>query len=223
MVIYFSVIISLMFINPNNPKELDCLYRENPVKIDGQLDEWENSPSITIGDKSLESDATATIRTFWDHQNLYLAFQVQDKNLQAKQTVLDHPELYLDDMVEFLLDTKNDKRTCWNEDDIIYHINLLGQKKDDKGTFDCKTNPKWNGDAEYAIEMDGSLNDPTDSDRGYKVEISISWQEIDLTPAPGLKMGVNFAVGDNGKLFDWVNASPFRSPDAFGNLILIGP
>lgn len=224
--IYISLMIYslMMLLNPNknnNNKELDCLYTDQAIKIDGRLNEWEHGTSIIIRDKTQKSEGTATITTLWDHENLYISFQVLDKNLKAQQTVLDHPELFLDDMVEFLIDTQNDKEPCWNADDIIYHINLLGQKKDDKGTKDCITNPKWNGKAEYAIELNGSLNDAKGTDTGYNVEISISWKEIDRTPVPGLKMGVNFAVGDNGKLFDWVNASPFRSPDAFGDLVLI--
>jgi hypothetical protein len=129
--------------------------------------------------------------------------------------------LYLDDMVEFLIDTRNDKGSCWNEDDIIYHINLLGQKKDDKGTVDCASNPKWNGNAAYKINAQGTLNDHSDRDKGYNVEISISWKELELKPVQGLKIGTNFAIGDNGNLFDWAGASPFRSPSAFGNLVLV--
>lgn len=205
----------------NNEKELVCLNTNQPIKIDAQLNEWGRARSITIQDKHQESENTASILTFWDNQNLYIAFQIQDKNLQSIQTSLDHPKLYLDDMVEFLIDTQNNKDSCWQEDDIIYHINLLGQKKDDRGSFNCITNPGWNGNAEYAIKKLGSLNDPTDIDTGYIVEISISWKELNIEPVAGLKIGVNFAVGDGGKLFDWVDASPFRSPYAFGNLILI--
>jgi hypothetical protein len=210
----------MMVIHPNSNKELFCLPADQPIKIDGQLNEWGNGRSITIQDKSQKSEANAVIKTLWNNENLFIAFQVQDADLKAEQTVLDHPELYLDDMVEFLIDTQNNKDTCWNEDDIIYHINLLGQKKDDRGTVECITNPKWNGDAEFAIQLKGTLNNATDIDSGYMVEVRVSWKELGLIPVPGLKIGLNFAIGDNGILFDWVNASPFRSPDAFGNVVL---
>ena len=204
----------------NKEKELVCLYTNRTVIIDAQLNEWEHARFITIRDESRKSGNSAVIMTLWDDQNLYIAFQVKDNNLKAEQTVLDHALLYLDDMVEFLIDSRNDKGFCWDEDDIIYHINLLGQKKDDKGSIDCVTNPKWNGEAEYAINMIGTVNDSTDNDTGYTVEVSISWKELNLKPISDLKMGVNFAIGDSGNLFDWVDASPFRSPYAFGNLIL---
>ncbi len=202
------------------PKEFICLYTKNPVLIDGRLDEWGNAKSIFIADTRKETDNTAIIKTLWDKKYLYIAFEVRDKNLQAKQYVLDHPQLYLDDMVEFLFDTHNQKDSCWNVDDVIYHINLLGQKKDDRGSSGCITNPTWNGSAKYVIHMDGTLNDTTDIDIGFNIEIAISWEELEVKPFPGFKMGADFADGDYGKLFDWVGAMPFRSPYAFGNLIL---
>jgi hypothetical protein len=217
-VIFITVVMALPY---NSNKDFFCLYTNEPVKIDGELKEWNFARSIIIQDEKQKTNSNALIKTLWDNQNLYIAFQVQDDNLKAEQTLLDHPQLYLDDMAEFLLDTRNDKDSCWNEDDIIYHINLLGQKKDDRGSTDCTTNPDWNGKAEYAIKILGTLNDSTDVDTGYIVEIRISWKELDLVPIPGLRIGANFAVGDNEKLFDWINASPFRSPYAFGDLVLM--
>jgi len=203
----------------NSDKVLVCDYTKNPIKIDAQLNEkgWESAGFIILQDPKKRTDNKVFVRTLWDEQNLYVAFHVQDKNLQAKQTVLDHPQLYMDDMVEFLIDTRNDKDSCWNMDDVIYHINILGQKKDDRGTVNCATDPKWNGNAKYAIQLFGTLNDTTDIDIGYDVEVSISWEELGTKPG---SLSVDFAVGDSGKLFDWVGASPFRSPYAFGKLIL---
>jgi len=218
MVYIFLVICNIIgLLHPD--KVLVCHYTENPIKIDAQLNEkeWEFARSITLHDSRKRTDNQVIIRTLWDEQNLYVAFHVQDKDLQAKQTVLDHPQLYLDDMVEFLIDTRNDKDSCWNVDDVIYHINILGQKKDDRGTVNCITNPQWNGNARYAVQLFGTLNDTTDIDIGYDVEVSISWKELETKPG---SLSVDFAVGDSGKLFDWVGASPFRSPFAFGNLIL---
>jgi len=204
----------------NSDKVLVCHYTKIPIKIDAQLNEkgWESAGFIILQDPKKRTDNKVIVRTLWDEQNLYVAFHVQDKNLQAKQTVLDHPQLYMDDMVEFLIDTRNDKDSCWNIDDVIYHINLLGQKKDDRGTVNCTTDPKWNGNAKYAIQLFGTLNDTTDIDIGYDVEVSISWKELETKPG---SLSVDFAIGDSGKLFDWVGASPFRSPYAFGKLMLI--
>ncbi len=222
MINSYLLTLSLLFLMIPEYKELNCLYTINPIKIDGKFNEWKSAGLINLEDKSKKTGNKAVVRTLWDEQNLYIAFEVKDANLQAMQTSLDHPQLWLDDMIEFLIDTRNDKDSCWNIDDVIYHINLYGQKKDDRGSPDCITNPKWNGNARYVIKMFGTLNDTTDTDSGFNMEISISWKELELKPYPGLQIGVDFADGDHRKgTFDWAGASPYRSPYAFGNLILV--
>jgi len=222
MICTFLILFNIFTFLSASPMQFICMYTKKPVIIDGQIDnKWKRASSIVIADNKKLTDNTAVIRTLWDKDNLYMAFEVKDKNLQAEQYVLDHPKLWLDDMIEFLFDTRNDKDSCWNTDDVIYHINLLGQKKDDRGSADCKTNPEWNGSARYVITMDGTLNDPTDTDRGYTIEIAISWKELGIKPYAGFSMGADFALGDKGlAVFDWAGARPFRSPYAFGNLIL---
>lgn len=214
----FVLPIVLLFLF-NLKKEINCAYTEEPIIIDGNLKEWINVNYIYLQNEK-ESGAKAYVKTLWDDEYLYISYEVKDTNLSAVQTTKDHPELYLDDMVEFLFDTRNEKKSCWNDNDLIYHINLLGQKKDDKGSINCTTNPDWDGHAEYKIKVFGTLNDCSNADKGYVAEIKISFEELQLCPHEGLKIGANFAIGDNGKLFDWVGASPFRSPEVFGEIIL---
>lgn len=144
------------------------------------------------------------------------------KKLLAEKQMKSH--LKDNDMVEVLIDTQNDKDTCWAADDIVYHINLLGVKKDDRGTPTCQTNPLWDGNAHITVIHFGTVNDTTDIDQGYMVMLALSWTELEQKPIPGLTMGINFANSDNNgkgrQLFDWVGAWPMRSPYAFGNLIL---
>jgi hypothetical protein len=210
--------------------------KENPGKvihssfIDGKGLVAENSTgrskkgSIEIDGKKEKSENILEVSSFWDKDSLYFFFNVQDKDLRAYQSEQDHPKLYLDDMVEVLIDPQNDKDSCWNEDDMVYHVNILGIKKDDRGTPSCETNPGWNGNAGISVKILGTLNDTTDVDTGYVVKLSISWGELSLHPRKGLGIGINFANGDNdGKgrqLFDWVGAWPMRSPYAYGKLTL---
>lgn len=204
--------------------QLESGYKKHGVKIDGLLNEWDEKDTIILDGAKANSENMVKIRSCWDSKMLYLSFDLKDNDLRAYQDSTDHPKLFLDDMVEFLLDTQNDKDSCWGTDDIVYHINLAGAKKDDRGTANCKTDPSWNGKAAYRVKMYGTLNDTSDVDRGYSVEIGIPWKEIGKTPKSGLVMGINFTNGDNdGKgrqLFDWAGAWPLRSPYAFGNLIL---
>ena len=216
--------------------QLLSYFTNQKINIDGDLAEWEGLDNqIMIQDQHpnqggkhrMLSDNKVTIYSLWDPEYLYLAFYVLDQDLRAVQTEKDHRQLYMDDMVEFLIDPNNDRTDQWLGDDIVYHINAAGAKKDDRGTAEGISNADWDGIAIYAIHLMGSLNDTTDLDNGYSVEIAIPWSELDITPGDNTAIGFNAANGDcDGKgsqLFDWVGAWPFRSPHRFGSLVLVRP
>ena len=205
-----------------------CNYAEQKVVFSRYTDTapvWTDVEcALTLRDTCGGSNNLMTVKTMWSKDSLYLFFQVSDTNLQCLQTVNDHNRLFLDDMIEFLLDPRNDRGEQWIEDDIIYHINILGFKKDDRGTPEGKSDYKWNGCARYAINIYGTVNDTSDCDEGYDVEVAIPWNELGITPHSGLVMGADFVCGDNDclgrQIFDWVGAKPFRHPIEFGDLIL---
>ncbi len=211
--------------NPKSQeKEIYSYFLQEIVQLSWKLSDWDNTGNVVIEGEIEGSENRMTVFSRWNNDSLYFFFKVEDTCLRAYQTEKDHPELHLDDMVEVLIDTRNDKDSCWAEDDIVYHINLLGVKKDDRGTPECITDPTWDGNARISVQLFGTLNDTTDKDTGYLVTLALPWSELNQTPQSGLTMGVNFANGDNdGKgrqLFDWVDAWPMRSPYAFGSLIL---
>lgn len=205
-------------------KEIVSRFSDSPQNISWGSESWTNPDCIGITGEAAQSDNKLSVLSFWNIDSLYFFFKVKDKDLRAHQDSIDHPKLFLDDMVEVLLDPENNKDSCWNKDDIVYHINLKKIKKDDRGTEECITNPKWNGKARIQLQIFGTLNDTTDIDQGYLMGIVFPWEEISQRPKSNLMLGVNFANGDNdGKgrqLYDWVAAWPVRSPYAFGNLIL---
>jgi hypothetical protein len=228
-IIFFFVLLLLASVSCRNristvEKEIVSFFSEANVQPSWQSTIWNKPETIVIDGKKEGSENRMAVYSSWNKDSLYFFFKVEDTCLRAYQTEQDHPELYLDDMVEVLIDTRNDKDSCWAADDIVYHINLLGVKKDDRGTPECDTDPTWDGNARIFVQLFGTLNDTIDTDTGYLVTLVFPWPELKQVPHSGLIMGINFANGDNdGKgrqLFDWVCAWPMRSPYAFGNLIL---
>jgi len=208
-------------------KPVKRIYSDFSTEIDQpdwQSHVWNDPDCITVEGEKAKCENSFSLLSRWNIDSLCFFFKVRDTDLRAYQTEKDHPKLFLDDMVEILIDTRNDKDSCWAEDDIVYHINILGIKKDDRGTKQCITNPGWDGNASKSLQLLGTLNDTTDIDRGYLLTLKFSWEEIDRKPKSGLVMGIDFANGDNDgkgrRLFDWVGAWPMRSPYAFGQLIL---
>ena len=193
------------------------------LRYAGNGPDWEQADTICI-ERPQESDNRMSVAGCWDRDSLYFALEVRDGNLQAFQTEKDHPRLFLDDMVEVLLDTQTDRAGTWQDDDLVYHINILGAKKDDKGLKNGVSNAEWDGNARYTVVLHGTVNDAADEDRGYRIELAIPWSEIGRTPAEGMRMGVNFANGDNDgrgrQLYNWCDADPMRMPAVFGELRL---
>ena len=206
----------------NDDKTITSYFCEH-ITIGTWTNDWSAADSIQFENPDA-SDNRVVVKTLWNNDSLYFLFKVSDNILRAFQTEKDHPELYLDDMVEILIDANNDKDSCWKTDDIVYHINILGVKKDDRGTPDCQSDATWDGNARYTVRLFGVLNDLSGTATGYEVKIAFPWSELNLKPRKGLAIGVNFANGDNDgngrQLFDWTGAWPLRSPYAFGTLIL---
>lgn len=214
--------------SPRSYKQLTCFYVNTPIVIDGKLADagWQWAMPIMLKHDSLSSqdprrsDNRVMVKTLWDMKNLYIAYRVWDHDLRAKVTSRDGPGLSRDDIVEFLIDPHNKKDSCWGPEDIIYHINLLGETKDDRGTEDCRSDATWNGNARFTVLLSGSINDSTDVDTGYTVEVAVPWGELGIVPSENATLGIDFGNGDSGIFFDWVGAWPFRSPYAFGDLVL---
>ncbi|MEI8203970.1 MAG: sugar-binding protein [Bacteroidota bacterium] len=194
------------------------------VQPNWQSADWVKPFTIKITGEKAKSENCLSVFSIWDNDSLYFFFKVTDTDLRAYQTEKDNAKLYLDDMLEVLIDTQNKKDSCWGENDIIYHVNILGIKKDDRGNKNCLSDPNWDGKAGILVQLLGTMNDSTDIDKGYLITLSFPWEELSVKPHKGLTMGINFANGDNdGKgrqLYDWVGAWPMRSPYAFGDLIL---
>ena len=225
-ILYLSLILFSVCAAGQPVKErpvLSSVFTDNWQGMGNNAKLWQTAEPVFFAKPSV-SDNKVGVRSLWSSDSLYLLFEVEDKELRAYQQEKDHPALYLDDMVEVLIDAFNDKDDCWATDDIVYHINLQGQKKDDRGTKNCTSDSTWDGKANYAVTLSGTLNDPSDTDQGYQVEIALPWRELQVSPEAEKKIGINFAIGDNDgngrQLFSWSEVWPMRTPSGFGTLVL---
>jgi hexosaminidase len=197
------------------------------VAIDGILTEWDFANWITFKPSNPEWKDSAKVASLWDDNNIYFAFVVWNKNLQASKTERDAQGLYMDDGVEFLIDANLDRTDIWQDDDIAYHVNILNGIIDDRGLNEKgQYNNDWNGEAKTIVNLNGTVNDSTDIDKGYIVEISLPWHELNKIPFIGLKMGIDFCVNDRDDVtnayrhFDWKDLKKFHVPSGFGTIEL---
>jgi len=197
------------------------------IKIDGNLKDWSNAQFGYFLPNDRYSKDTCHYALQWDKKNLYMAFKVKTYKLHAQHKERDAFGLHTDDGIEFLIDPNNDRSDNWLADDIAYHVNVFNQILDEKGNDAEGFNRKWNGNAKSAVKINGTINDISDLDKGYTVEIAISWEELGVTPSDELVMGINLCV--NGKTddpkdiysyYDLMQLPVFHVPSGYAELKL---
>jgi hypothetical protein len=149
--------------------------------------------------------------TAWDDYFFYAAFEVNDHNVISKnRTPVSQPQD--DDDVEVFFNTNpakaSDVRTSSTYQMAVSagsgsYFSVGNGTKIPKGKLVLTY--------KYAVTIDGTLNDPSDNDTGFTVELAIPWQELGLTgpPGPGQTFGFN-AISRNRESMD-VPAQSFVS------------
>lgn len=152
--------------------------------IDGSLDDpaWRTAPwtepFIDIrGEGWPEPTWPTRAKIAWDDSNLYIAAELEEPHLWA--TLADRDAiLYREHDFEVFIDPDGDALDYYE-----LEINALGTEFDlflprpynRKG----KANVAWDMvGLRTAVALDGTLNDPSDEDRGWTVEIAIPWSAL---------------------------------------------
>jgi len=195
-----------------------------PIVLDGILDEADWAAAQSFGDFVFpwwtEGDKEQTeAKMLWDDRFLYLSFVVQDKHIWADHFNTDDP-CYQDDAVELF----------WNPDPAnldFYQFemnsigNLLLQQKSTLATIMMP---------HIAHRIDGTLNDDSDEDTGWVLEIAVRFDEYpELNPGGTPKSGdmwrinLNRCGGETNQQFSQWNASAtdrpnFHRPTEFGEI-----
>ena len=214
--------------------EYTILRAGTPITIDGKLDEpaWFAAPDVGAFHfpwwKAGKKEQTRA-KLLWDDENLYLSFVCEDAYITAQHTERDGkiPE---DDCVEIMV-APNPATP-----EIYYNIefNLLGGILDNfrpNGPTKPRA-PKWDAEGvRIAGTYVGTLNDDSDQDQYWQVEIAIplkNFAEVGGQPRPraGTVWHVNLnrhGGKTNYQASQWSPADTptltFHTPDRFGRMI----
>ena len=154
------------------------------VTVDGRLDEacWPAAPwTEDFIDIEGASKPKPTWRTrakmCWDNTHFYVAAEMDEPHLWGTLTERDSI-IYHDNDFEIFIDPDGD-RAAYDE----YEINVLGTEMDlrmshpyrDGGSFDLS----WDFEGvRSAVAVEGTINDPSDRDTGWTVEVAIPWSSM---------------------------------------------
>ncbi|MBF5041468.1 hypothetical protein FGE12_03650 [Aggregicoccus sp. 17bor-14] len=152
-----------------------------PPRIDGVADEpaWAAAPQVTL--RGSFDGRPAPLRTqarlLYDDQNLYVTFDVEDPDVWGTFRKRDEP-IYEQEVVEIFLDANADGRT-YNELEVSPHGVIFD------AYFPARRQGmdlSWDSGMRAAVKVRGTLDDPSDRDEGWTVELQIPLARLAEVP-----------------------------------------
>lgn len=196
------------------------------VVIDGNLEEWAGLPAVqssylvyAVPEWDGTDDVEATWRLGWDANNLLVAVEVtDDRHVQTQEG----NQIFKGDGVSLQIDSnlEGDYGSGLSSDD--YQVNLS------PGDFSGIPPSAFRFQEGADAPGHGIVVAAQPVEEGYRLEAAIPWQDIGLTPSPGLSIGLALNVNDNdtpGTAVQEVMKSQaasriFRDPTSWGRLTL---
>ncbi|HET9450875.1 MAG TPA: carbohydrate-binding family 9-like protein [Aggregicoccus sp.] len=157
-------------------------------RIDGSADEpaWKAAPLVTL--RGSFDGSPAPLRTqarlLYDDAHLYVSFDVEDPDVWGTHRDRDAP-LYEQEVVEIFLDANADGRT-YNELQVSAHgVHFDAYFPARRQGMDLG----WDSGMQSAVKVRGTLDDASDRDGGWTVELRIPFARLaevpHVPPRPG--------------------------------------
>jgi len=202
------------------------------IQIDGKLDEeaWRGAARLSLcaADGSKEASRPTEVRIAYDEKRLYVAFRCDDPDIWTDHRGRDS-HMWTEDVVEAFIDL--DPR---DPEYVELEVNPFGDLFD--GLFferRGKVLMSWNPAIDVAVAADGTVNERSDTDRSWTVEMAIPVG--DLTPSrgvgrpgteiqPGTAWRINFYRGERSgearELQAWAPVKgDFHATELFGRIV----
>ena len=181
-----------------------CQYTATPIRVDGKLDDaaWRKAP-WTSDFVDIEGDAKpkprfrTRVKMLWDERYLYIAAELEEPDVHATLTRHDSVIFHDDDFEVFV------KPLPRSESYYEFEMNALNTGWDlflpKPYKMGGKADNSWDiRGLKTAVAVDGTLNHPGDTDRGWTLEIAYpmdafgSRQRVPR-PRDGTEWRINFS------------------------------
>lgn len=190
------LMLPLFQVGPKIPREYTCHRTSEEMVIDGALNEdsWRNAaasePFVDIeGNVKPTPRMSTRVRILWDERYLYIGAEMEEPHVWATLTKRDSV-IFHDNDFEVFIDPDGDREEYYeleiNALNTVWDL-FLNKTYRNGG----KARHDWDiAGLKTAVHVSGTLNDPSDLDTGWSVEIAIPWRalaEYAHKPAPPLE------------------------------------
>ena len=169
---------------PFQPRLILCPRALSAPQIDGRLDDpaWQRArwsgPFTDIEGPARPEPAFETrVKMVWDQECLYLGARLEEPHLWATLVRRD-AVIYHDNDFEIFIDPDGDNHLYYeleiNALGTVWDLLLVRPYRDGGPAIDA-----WDIQGlRTAVALDGTLNDPSDLDRGWTVEVAVPWSVL---------------------------------------------
>ena len=168
------------------PRSYVCRRATGPVNIDGIVDKpvWTSVPwTADFVDIEGSSKPAPRFRThakmLWDDQNLYILAELQEPHVWGTITQKNEV-IFQDNDFEVFLSANGSNHRYYefemNALNTIWELTLDKPYRND-GPVHSPANIKG---LKSAVHVNGTINNPADTDRSWSVEIAIPWKQLSL-------------------------------------------
>jgi hypothetical protein len=188
------------------PKHYVCRRADEPVRIDGRLDKpvWQKAPWTDYfvdieGHRKPPPRFKTRVKLLWDDRYLYVGAYLEEPHVWAS---LEHKNeiIFNDNDFEVFIDPDGDHHNYYEFE--VNALNTIWELTLDRPYRDG--GPIHRGDnipgLRSAVAIQGSLNQPADTDLGWSVELAIPWGGLarycgtrSCPPRPGDQWRLNFS------------------------------
>lgn len=178
---------------PFNPRQAICYRAQAPLAIDGRLDEaswravpWSDAFVDIEGDVRAKPALLTRIKLLWDDEYLYVAAELAEPHVWGTLTARD-AVIYHDNDFEVFIDPDGDTHEYYelevNALNTVWDLMLVRPYRDGGPALNA-----WDiAGLKTGVHVRGTINDPSDTDDGWSIEIAMPWTIL-REAAPGGKL-----------------------------------
>jgi hypothetical protein len=166
------------------PKGYVCYRTAGPIDVDGKLDEmsWQNVPWTDFfadieGDIKSPPPLRTRAKMLWDDEYFYVAAELEEPHVWGTLTNRDSV-IFHDNDFEIFIDPNGDNHDYYefemNALNTVWDLLLKKPYKDGGPAIN-----EWDiAGLKSAVHVRGTLNDPSDKDQGWSLEVAFPWKAL---------------------------------------------